>query len=147
MVGMEVNAGEPFDTKNQTVTQLITWLGLQNPDSHVVLEDGGTIKFYRQRLSHGGQIEVRVEHHRDDEDERQESDEERALREAEVSKTDSPQDAERIVAAAHGDEDLNRPDEDSELLEADEFLPNEGEDQGGEVPGTSQTPSDRTEET
>lgn len=145
MVGMEINAGEPFDTKDRTVTQLITWLQSQNPDSHVVLEDGGTIKFYRQRLSHGGQIEVRVEHHRDDEDEQQESDEERALREAEVSKTDSPQDAERIVAAVHGEED--RPDEDSELLEADEFLPNEGEDQGGVVPGTSQTPSDRAEET
>lgn len=137
MVGMEVNPGEAFDTTNQTVTQLITWLSMQNPDSKVVLHDGGTILFSRQRASRGGQIEVEVCHAEPETP--TESRDERILKEAEVSKTDSPAEAERLLKQA----------QDKQVEENEDSIlgKNEGRDQGGVVPGTSKSGSEKNEDT
>lgn len=98
MAGMEINAGEAFNTENRTVTQLVSWLQSQNPDSPVVLKGGGTIVFRRRRLSEGGGLEVAVTHERPRP--RPKSKRERALEEAQVSVTDSPAEAELVAERA-----------------------------------------------
>lgn len=96
MVGMEVNAGAAFDPEGKTVTQLVTWLQSQDQNASVKLKGGGSLVFRKLRAHAGGHIEVEATP--EEKPRRPKSKTERALEARGVSKTDDPQEAQKIHA-------------------------------------------------
>lgn len=131
MAHMEVDANDPFEIKGQTITQLIAWLGRQDPSAHLELDGSGTVQFKRRRLVDGGGLVVEVVKETKRR-QRTKSQEEEVLEETGVSKTDSPAEAERVVAEADNELNLDKADT---------------TDQGGTVPGTGKTASEKPSNT
>ena len=159
MTGMEVNAGEPFNTENRTVVQLITWLQGQDQNSRVEPENGESLIFRKLRNHDGGQIQVSVE--KSPRRRKRGSQVEKALEDQEVSASDDP------AAAAHVTQEVKdsrskrstkseedekheqtKKNQDKQMDEHEDSIlgVNQGHDQGGVVPGTSKTPSDKPQD-
>ena len=95
MAGMEINAGEPFDTVDRTVTQLITWLQSQDQNAVVRTAEGETLLFRRLRNKDGGGIRVEVV--AEEKPKEPKSKVEKALTESEVSAADDPAKAHKVI--------------------------------------------------
>lgn len=141
MTGMEINAGEPFDVDGRTVTDLVSWLQSQDQNAEVKPKGGGSLVFRRLRARNGGGLEVE---HVEAPKERPKSKVERTLEKRQLSRTTDTQAAEQAVQDSKRQSGPGgRTKGDDLLLEDEADTHNTGKDQGGTVPGTGKTGSEK----